>query len=106
MITKIGYNLVCKTAKQQYIIEGLSSAKYYENRFKHVLTKLEDKLMELGCPCAFEIQHNSFIRGTDVYHSIVYVFHNKGQFNKVLVKCYIQQEYNKKLTKLGYNETI
>lgn len=104
---KIGYNIIAKTAVQQQIVNDLSSAVYYEDRFSNAV-------QNLGIFCysihkyyiGIEIDYEEK-RYTDGHISttITWLFESEGgTIYKKKVKKFIYETIDKKLKEKGFHD--
>ena len=101
MKTKIGINIITKTAREQeLLVRERESRAYYEDAYNGSLNAHSKKIIEKYTDCNWEINcDTTFLKNNEVSNTIIFGFYNESGIDKKALRAeltkYIEGKFNR-----------
>ena len=102
MSTKIGINVIAKTARQQnQLVELRDSRAYYEDAYNGSIRPHAKKIIEKITDVGFDIEsETSYLKNGEVMNAIIFVFYNESGIDKKTIRKELKKYIDAKFTRL------
>ena len=102
MQTKIGINILTKTAiEQDILVDQRESRAYYEDAYNGSIRPHAKKIIDKYTDCNWDINSNTvYLKNGEVSNTIIFVFYNKKGIEKKVLREELTKYINNKFKRL------